>query len=803
MFKNYLGNLSLGEKIKLLSGKNYWQTCSFNGKLPVITMADGPCGLRKQNGECDNLGLNSSVKSTCFPCPTNLASTFDRTLCKTVSDAIAKECKANGVNMLLAPAMNIKRNPLCGRNFEYYSEDTFLTAEMAINFTAGLEQNNVGACLKHFACNSQEDNRMQINCVVSRRALHEIYLKAFKQTIEKAKPSAVMASYNKINGAYVCENPYILKDILRQDWQFDGMTVSDWGGVNDRVYGLKHGLDLEMPASLGVQEKYIEKSLKKKKITMNDIDESCNHIISTALKLQNDNSDFKVDYEKHNEIARTVAAESAILLKNEDEILPLKKDVKVAVIGAFAKTPRFQGSGSSIVSPYKLTNFLEEMNINRNDYSFAEGFSLNYNEVDEGLMKQACELAYYAEKVIVFVGLPSAVESEGFDRRNMKIPSCQNELINRVVEINKNVIIVLSCGSIVEMPWIDDVKAVVNMQLAGQASGSATYDILYGNVVPSGRTNQSFVKKPRYLPSLAYYDFDKKLDEFRDDIFVGYRYFDWEDEHLLFPFGFGLSYTNFEYSDLKLSCDKFKSGDKIYISLSVKNVGNFDASEVVQVYVQPISLKNVICWSKHELKEFDKKFIKMGENHEFRFVITDDFFSYYNDKTNKFEVAGGKFKIAIGSFGGDERMSFEIEVEASTEILPDVIPEYHNFNFETVKGDAYKKLNVKDCSKFCPKEKGKYNQNSSINDLQKTFIGRVMKKNIQKSLANEGMLEYYELMQDNPLRSFVSTSNGAFSQDLVNAIISMANKHYLRGPIKIIRAICKKKRRSKHKLENK
>lgn len=644
--KELIAKMTLEEKASMCSGGDFWNTKAVERLgIPKVMVTDGPHGLRKQEGEGDHLGLNDSVKAVCFPAGCASASSFDRDLLYAVGEALGSECQAEDVAVILGPGANIKRSPLCGRNFEYFSEDPYVASEMAASHIKGVQSRHVGTSLKHFYANNQEHRRLTSSSQLDERTAREIYLAAFEGAVKQAKPWTVMCSYNRINGVYAAENKEALTAILRDEWGFDGFVVSDWGAVNDRVPDLAAGLDLEMPASNGMNDKRIVEAVQKGELEEAVLDRAVERIL-TVLYRYLDNRDEKAvfHYEEDHALARRAASESMVLLKNEDGILPLDAGETVAFIGAFAEKPRYQGGGSSHINAWKVESALEMAK----DYRivYAKGYEAEKDVVEEALLAEAVEKARTVEKAVIFAGLPDAFESEGYDRKHMRLPECQNRLIEAVCAVNENVVVVLHNGSPVEMPWIGKVKGVLEVYLGGQAVGGATVDVLYGKVNPSGHLAETFPLRLQDNPSYLYYVGEGDRVEYREGVFVGYRYYDKKELEVLFPFGHGLSYTTFAYSNMKLDKDSMQDTDTVAVSVDVTNTGSRAGKEVVQLYVLPPA-GNVIRPVK-ELRGFEKITLKPGETKTVTFILGKRAFAYYDCDIHDFYVEPGEYRIALG-----------------------------------------------------------------------------------------------------------------------------------------------------------
>lgn len=571
--KKIVSQMTLEEKAGMCSGKDFWHLKSVERLgIPEVMVSDGPHGLRKQAENADHLGINESIKAVCFPTACATACSFDRDLLEEMGSALGKECQAENVSVLLGPAVNIKRSPLCGRNFEYFSEDPYLAGQMAKAHIQGVQKEGVGTSIKHFAANNQEYHRMSASSEVDERTLREIYLAAFETPIKEAKPKTVMCSYNQINGVFASEDPWLLDEVLRKEWGYEGYVMSDWGAVNERVPGLKAGLELEMPASGGETDRQIVEAVKNGTLKEEILDRAVERILNVIFDYVDHKKDEVFDMEKDHALAEKVETESMVLLKNEG-ILPLKKGSRVAFIGAFAKNPRYQGGGSSHINSFRVTGALEAAE-GMADITYAEGYGLEKDEIDEALVTEAVKAAKEAEVAVIFAGLPDAFESEGYDRVHMKMPNCQNHLIQEVCNVQPNLVVVLHNGSPVEMPWADEVKGILEAYLGGQAVGAAEAKILFGDANPCGKLAETIPYKLSDNPSYLNFPGDGETVEYKEGIFVGYRYYDKKEMPVRYPFGYGLSYTEFAYSNLKLDKKSMKDTDTLTVSVDVSNTGN-------------------------------------------------------------------------------------------------------------------------------------------------------------------------------------------------------------------------------------
>lgn len=677
--RELIGKMTLEEKAGLCSGSDFWHTKAIERLgVPSMMVSDGPHGLRKQIGDADHLGRNASIEAVCFPTGCALAASFDRDLIFKIGQALGEECQAEGVGVLLGPAVNIKRSPLCGRNFEYFSEDPFLTSEMASSQIKGVQSRHVGTSIKHFLANSQEHRRMSSSSELDERTAREIYLPAFEQAVKKAEPWTVMCSYNKINGTYAAANRRYLTEILRDEWGFDGFTVSDWGAVNDRVEDLEAGLDLEMPSSFGMNDERIAEAVRNGTLSEKTLDQAAERILNIVYRFfENRDLSAEFDKEKDHALARDAAGQCMVLLKNEG-ILPIKKDQKTAFIGEFAKQPRYQGGGSSHINSFQVESAVDMADLDH--VLYAQGFHCEEDRIDGQLMKEALEAAGNADTVVIFAGLPDSFESEGYDRTHISLPECQNLLIEETAKVNPNIVVVLHNGSPVAMPWIDKVKAVLEVYLGGQAVGGATVQVLYGEINPSGRLAETFPLKLEDNPSYLYYGGEGDKTEYREGIFVGYRYYDTKKMDVLFPFGHGLSYTEFEYRNLTLSSDSFGDSDILRVSVEVVNVGKMEGKEVVQLYVAP-EKKNVIR-PVHELKGFEKISLKPGETGNVIFELDKRSFAYFDMDEKDWRVETGNYTIEIGQSSRNIRLKRTVKAAGSGR-------KKFTVTLDTTVGDAY------------------------------------------------------------------------------------------------------------------
>ncbi|ODP26923.1 Beta-glucosidase [Paenibacillus nuruki] len=666
-----LSQMTLEEKASLCSGLDFWKTQPIERlNIPSVMMTDGPHGLRKQGKEADHLGLNDSVPATCFPSAAGMASSWNRDLIRQVGEALGQESQAEDVAVLLGPGTNIKRSPLCGRNFEYFSEDPYLSAELAAHHIQGVQSQGVGTSLKHFAANNQEERRMSVDAIVDERTLREIYLASFEGAVKQSQPWSVMCSYNKLNGTYTGENKFLLTKVLREEWGFEGFVVSDWGAVNERVDGLRAGLELEMPANNGIGDAKIVKAVREGQLDAEVLDQAVTKILEFIFKaVEQRQADATYNADEHHALARKIGQESMVLLKNEDHLLPLAKKGKIAVIGEFAQNPRYQGGGSSHVNPTQLDKAFDEITQlvgDQGQVSYTAGYDLDSDDVQTALVQEAVQQAAEADVAILFTGLPDRYESEGYDRTHLNIPQNHQQLIEEIAKVQPNLIIVLSNGSPVEMPWINHAKAVLEGYLGGQAFGGAVADLLFGEVSPSGKLAETFPMHLSDNPSFLYFPGEKDRVEYREGIFVGYRYYDTKQVEPLFPFGYGLSYTSFEYSDLQLDRQQYSDQDKVKVSVTITNTGKTAGKEIVQLYVS--DHESTVTRPQKELKGFAKVHLQAGESQTVQFTLDKRAFAYYNVDIADWHVESGTFEILIGSSSRDIRVQQSVEIQSTVEL---------------------------------------------------------------------------------------------------------------------------------------
>jgi beta-glucosidase len=662
--REIIAQMTLEEKAGLCSGADFWHTKAVERLgVPSIMVSDGPHGLRKQAEEGDHLGIHDSIKAVCFPAGCALAASFDRELLRTIGKTLGNECQAEGVGVILGPAINIKRSPLCGRNFEYYSEDPYLAGEAAAAFIDGVQSKNVGTSVKHYLANNQETRRMSVSAETDERTMREIYMSAFETPVKEARSWTVMCSYNKVNGEYVAESKRYLTDILRNEWGFEGFVMSDWGAVNDRVRDLAAGLDLEMPYSGGARDREIADAVRNGQLDETVLDTAAERILNIVYRF-NENRDMTAvfDREADHALARKAAAETAVLLKN-DGVLPLREGQNIAFIGQYAAAPRYQGGGSSHINAYKMTSALDSA---PSGVIYAKGFDDTADSLDQALLYEALAAAAKADAAVIFAGLPDTWESEGFDRPHMRMPEVQNELIMKIAAVQPNTIVVLHNGAPVEMPWLNHIKGLLEVYLGGEAVGGAAVDILYGKYNPSGRLPESFPKKLEDNPS--YLSFPGEGDRvcYSEGVFVGYRYYDKKKMEVLFPFGFGLSYTTFKYSNMHLSASRIRDTDTLHAAVDVTNTGSVFGKETVQLYIS--DRESAFMRPVKELRGFEKVALQPGETKTVVFRLDKRAFAYYNTDIGDWHAETGAFDIIIARSAAESVLSEEVYLESSTNL---------------------------------------------------------------------------------------------------------------------------------------
>lgn len=793
--KELVQQMTLEEKASLCSGKNFWYLKNIDRLgIPEIMVTDGPHGLRKQITSAQDIGLNASVPSTCFPTASATACSFDRLLLFDIGKAIAEECRQEDVAVLLGPGINIKRSPLCGRNFEYFSEDPLVSGELAASFINGVQSQSVGVSLKHFAVNNQETRRMTGESVLDERTFREIYLKGFEIAVKKARPWTVMCSYNRLFGEFASQNERLLTGILRKEWGFEGVVISDWGAVVDRVAALKAGLDIEMPHVDNAHDEEIIEAVNTGKLSLEKVDLAAENVVHLILK-STERRFIHYEQANHHALARSAAAQSAVLLKNGGGLLPGKPGARTAVIGAFARNPRYQGTGSSKILPYMVDDVIDELAALGVKAEYAEGYPMETDEVDEQLIRAACEVAKDKEIVYLFAGLPDRYESEGFDRDSMRMPENHNRLIEAVSEVNPNVVVILMGGAPMETPWIDKVKAVLLMYLGGQAVGGACADILTGKVNPGGKLAESWPLKLEDNPSYNYFPGYPLTVEYREGIFVGYRYYDTAQKPVRFPFGFGLSYTSFEYSDLKLNKRDLAESEELIASCTLKNTGQVEGSEVVQLYLSLAS--SSIFRAAQELRGFQKVNLKPGEEIQVDFILPVRDLAFFNTTASDWQVEDGTYEVRIGASSLDIRLRDHVKVSSSRKNeIPEMrakTPSYfdlsHGLNVSDTEFEALigRQLPPRERAKGAP-----HSISSTFSDIQDKWVGRQVIKYVHKRLKEMSVdnadlkIMAEKMLMESPVR-MISTMDGSMTTSQLNGLVDLLNGHVFKGLIKLLK----------------
>lgn len=754
--KEIISKLTIEEKAALLSGKNEWESRDIPRLgISSITFSDGPHGLRRQEGAGDHLGLNASLPATCFPTAATTANSWDPKLGEQIGEALGEEALAQGVNVVLGPGLNMKRSPLCGRNFEYFSEDPILAGKMAAAYIRGIQSRHVYACPKHFAVNSRESRRMAMNAVVDERTLREIYLTAFEIAVKEGGAKAIMSAYNEVNGSYANENEHLLVDILRKEWGFDGIVVTDWGGSNDHTAGVKCQSNVEMPNPGLDSARGLLKDLKLGKITEEEIDRAIEPVIEAALYFR-ENTKKEFDKEADHRLARKAAAQSAVLLKNDGDILPLKEGTKVALRGPFVNKPRFQGAGSSQVNATKVETIEEEI----------KKYPLHVVEDPKE-----------ADVVLFFFGLDAIAESEGADRISMDIPTYQIEEIERLAVLNPNIVGVMSAGSAVKMPWLDKLTALLHGYLTGQAGASAFLDLLIGKEVPSGKLAESYPFAYADCSMFNYADEKYRNLQYREGPFIGYRYYDTANVAVQFPFGYGLSYTTFSYENLVLTDQG--------VRFTVKNMGSCRGAEITQLYVG--KKETALVRPKKELKGFQKIWLEAGEAKEVEIPFDDKTFRYFNTKTDRWEIEGGSYTIMVGASSADIRLEAELLKEGTTDVIPYDIEKLPSYRTGLVRNVHYEEFQVF-YGKVLPEEKtGALDINDALCQMKdaKNVLCRLVYKVLQKKLdksIEKGVPDLNILFIYNmPFRAVSKMTAGMVSREMAESMVLAANGHFFRG----------------------
>ena len=779
-----LKKLTLEEKCALLSGAETFKTRGMpEHGIPQIWLSDGPHGLRKQAGESDHLGLNPSVPATCFPTASAVANSWDAALGEEIGAALGEEAAAQEVSVVLGPGLNMKRNPLCGRSFEYFSEDPYLAGKLAAGYIRGIQSKGVAACPKHFAVNSQETRRMASDSIVDERTLREIYLTGFEIAVKEGHPRSIMSSYNLVNGTYANENKHLLMEILRGEWGFDGAVITDWGGSNDHALGVKNGSTLEMPAPGGDSVRELLAAVESGKITESDIDARLSELLPLVFdtKAALDAAPREFDAAAHHALARRAAEESLVLLKNESSLLPLAAGSKVAVIGGFAKNPRYQGAGSSMVNSTQVDVLLDKLiDSELNVIGYQQGFD-RHGKPDAALQKSACELAAQADTVILCMGLDEIAESEGLDRSNLRLAQNQVDLLQAVAAVNLKIVVVLYSGSVVETPWLDNCQALLYAALGGQAGAGAVADALTGKVNPCGKLAETWPLTYADVPSAADFATRRKTVEYREGLYIGYRYFTTAEKAVRFPFGYGMSYTTFAYSDM--------AADEQGVSLTVTNTGSVAGTEIVQLYVA--KKDSELFRPAKELKGFARVTLAPGEKQRITITLDDKAFRFWNVKANRWEIEGGEYELLVGASVEDIRLCEKISVHGTATVHP----------YEDRDLDCYYKGNVlhvsdADFEKLLghpiPNGKTKIDRNLTLGELNHArsplgwlvwlVLTILLDVSYKRGKPDLNILFQYNM----PLRALAKMTNGAISMGMVDGIVMELQGFWILGLVRVI-----------------
>ena len=779
-----LKELTLEEKCALLSGAETFKTRGMpKHGIPQIWLSDGPHGLRKQAGESDHLGLNPSVPATCFPTASAIANSWDAALGEEIGAALGEEAAAQEVSVVLGPGLNMKRNPLCGRSFEYFSEDPYLAGKLAAGYIRGIQSKGVAACPKHFAVNSQETRRMASDSIVDERTLREIYLTGFEIAVKEGHPRSIMSSYNLVNGTYANENKHLLMEILRGEWGFDGAVITDWGGSNDHALGVKNGSTLEMPAPGGDSVRELLAAVESGKITESDINARLSELLPLVFdtKAALDAAPREFDAAAHHALARRAAEESLVLLKNESSLLPLAAGSKVAVIGDFAKNPRYQGAGSSMVNSTQVDVLLDKLiDSELNVIGYQQGFD-RHGKPDAALQKSACELAAQADTVILCMGLDEIAESEGLDRSNLRLAQNQVDLLQAVAAVNLKIVVVLYSGSVVETPWLDNCQALLYAALGGQSGAGAVADALTGKVNPCGKLAETWPLTYADVPSAADFATRRKTVEYREGLYIGYRYFTTAEKAVRFPFGYGMSYTTFAYSDL--------AADEQGVSLTVTNTGSVAGTEIVQLYVA--KKDSELFRPAKELKGFARVTLAPGEKQRITITLDDKAFRFWNDKANRWEIEGGEYELLVGASVEDIRLCEKISVHGTSTVHP-----YEDRDLDCYyKGDV---LHVSDADfekllgHPIPKGKTKIDRNLTLGELNHArsplgWLVWLVLTILLDASYKRGKPDLNILFQYNmPLRALAKMTNGAISMGMVDGIVMELQGFWILGLVRVI-----------------
>lgn len=787
--------MTLEEKASLCSGHDYWHSEGVpSAGIPSVMLTDGPHGIRKRAEKTSEKShsILKGAPAICYPTASATACSWDADLLYKMGQALGDECLKERISVLLGPGVNIKRSPLCGRNFEYFSEDPVLAGEMAAAFINGVQSKGIGTSIKHYAVNNQETRRMTVNAVVDERTLRELYLAPFETAVKKAQPWTVMCAYNRLNGVYCAENKWLLTDVLRRDFGFEGIVVTDWGAENDRVEGLLAGQELEMPFSGGANDRKIAQAVRDGKISEGFLDQMVDRLIDLAKKSEKVLGDYTYDAAAHHALAREIAGQCMVLLKNEGGLLPLKKNQRVALIGEMAKRPRYQGAGSSQINPTQLDCAYDTMVQEGIAVDYAPGYSTDRkNKIsDDMLLSEAIAKAKGADVAVLFIGLTDEYETEGNDRKHMQLPPLHNRLVNEVSKVNPNVVVVLAGGAAFELPWADRVPAILHSHLCGQAGGSAAVDILFGDVNPCAKLAETYPMVLADVPSTNYFPGTVVSVEYREGIYVGYRYYDKANVGVRFPFGYGLSYTTFEYSDLALSAGSIKDTDTLTVSFQVKNTGGVDGAEIAQVYVADVD--STIYRAPKELKGFRKIFLKAGEEKTVSVTLDKRAFAYYNVALGDWHVESGEFKILVGASSRDIRLEGSVEVQSTVEAeIPDYrasAPSYYSGDLMHVPDAEFEAVLGHEIPSSVRDERLPLTLTNTFEDAKNGKWGGRINRLMGKMLDPDSMAG--ALAVQSPIKLFIVDSMGVFSPEMAEGLLLILNEDkFAKGMGKILKGV--------------
>lgn len=800
--KNLIAQMTLEEKASLCSGLDFWYLKGIDRLgIPSIMVTDGPHGLRKAVGGGGEIGINDSVPATCFPPAVTLASTWNRDLVYAVGIALGEECREEKVGVILGPGANIKRSPLCGRNFEYFSEDPYLSGEMAKSHIKGVQSQGIGTSLKHYVANNQEFRRMVINAVIDERALREIYLAGYEIAVKGAQPQTLMCAYNRINDIYASDHKKLMRDILKEEWGHEGLVVTDWGAMNERVKALAAGTELEMPGVANGNDAKLVEAVRSGQLDEDVLDDSVERILTMIVQAEGTLSEeYTYNRQTHHSLARHVAGEGAVLLKNNDAVLPLQKETKIALIGRFAKTPRYQGAGSSLINPTRVDNLYDEIKklVGVETIPYAPGYTKKGDHPEETLLEEAIVTAANADVVLICAGLTDRYEVEGLDRVDMKLPPGHDALIQRIAENHSSVVVILSHGSPVEMPWAASVSGILEEYLGGQAGAGAIAEILYGKINPSGKLAETFPHKLADNPSYHYFPGGPATVEYRESIYVGYRYYDTVAQEVLFPFGHGLSYTAFEYSDLQCSQRQLSNTDTLTVRAKVKNTGDRAGKEIIQLYVRDI--ESTPFRPDKELKAFTKIALQPGEERVVTFTLDQRAFAYYDVDLKAWHVEEGDFEILVGASSRDIRLQGNVKVTPERVATPqrnNELAAYHNFPKGTpISQKDFEALIGRPVPPNERSQKGEYTINTPVADMRETFLGWLLFKVIDRQVSKmiSGIEEtptallMTSMAQEMPLRG-IFLVGGSITRETLEALLVMLNGQFFKGVRALIKAV--------------